>query len=235
MSRGIYKRHNRCEAHDSATDIRFAFNRVAHIGEDGCNAQIGIMGGTFDPVHMGHLACAEIARDALGLDAVLFVVSARPSFKQNQKVSPFHARFEMCRLAIADNPAFDITDMEYVRPGLSYTSDTLRALREFFPKNVGLNFIVGTDILESILEWHEAAALASLARFICVSRPSGNTREETLSEIRTAGFSIEMVKAPLLDISSSEIRERVRTDETIRYFAPLPVCDYICSTKLYKE
>lgn len=209
--------------------------RFDSLGSDGLSARLGIMGGTFDPVHMGHLACAEMARDAFMLDAVIFMVASRPSLKQEQAVTDVKSRLDMCKLAVADNHHFDVSSLEVRRSGITYTSDTLRQLRSHYPNNVELCFIMGADSLATLPEWHEADVVADLARMICVSRPGTDAVDEHLAVARRAGFSIDTLRAPLLDISSSEIRSRVRAGKAIRYLVPLPVCEYIVAHGLYTK
>lgn len=193
------------------------------------------MGGTFDPIHTGHLACAEMARGACGLDGVLFMVAARPSLKQEQAVSDAADRLAMCRLAIAGEAAFEVSPLEADRPGITYTADTLRALRGHYPSCVELCFIIGADSLETLPEWRDAPDLAGLASFICVSRPGRFDEGGLITAARDAGFRIEHVSAPLLDISSSEIRRRTARGEAIRYLVPPRVADYIGENGLYRR
>lgn len=209
--------------------------RFDALGVDGAPVELGIMGGTFDPVHLGHLACAEMARDAFGLDAVLFVVAGRPSLKQDRALAPARDRLRMCQLAVADNVAFEVSALEVERTGITYTADTLRALRAHYPAQVRLSFIAGADSLETLPAWHEADAVAALARILCVSRPGASDVDALVQRARQAGFTVELLDAPLLDISSSEIRRRVGAGRSIRYLTPLPVCGYIAAHGLYAE
>lgn len=209
--------------------------RLDGLGADGTRVRLGVMGGTFDPVHTGHLACAEMAADACGLDAVAFMVAPNPSLKRHQATAPAEDRLAMVRLAVADNPRFDASALEMARPGVTYTADTLRTLRGHYPENVELFFIVGADSLATLPRWHDAEALKDLATFVCVSRPGRFDADELLEGCRRAGFSIESVTAPLLDISSSELRRRVGKGEAIRYLAPLAVCAYVDAHGLYRE
>lgn len=209
--------------------------RFDALGADGAPVELGIMGGTFDPVHLGHLACAEMARDAFGLDAVLFVAAGRPSLKQHRALAPAHDRLRMCQLAVSDNAAFEVSALEVERAGITYTADTLRALRAHYPANVRLSFIVGADSLETLPAWHEADAVAELARILCVTRPGASDTSALVKRARQAGFTVELLDAPLLDISSSEIRRRVRAGRSIRYLTPLSVCSYIAAQGLYAE
>ena len=145
--------------------------RFDDLGADGAPARLGIMGGTFDPIHIGHLACAEQAREAFGLDAVVFIPTGVPAFKRDRAVTPAPDRLAMCRLAVLPNRHFDVSSLEIDRPGVTYAVDTVRALRAHFPANVELFFITGADSILSIARWRESAAVASLTRFIAVTRP----------------------------------------------------------------
>lgn len=194
--------------------------------------KLGIMGGTFDPIHMGHLACAEIAHDACGLDEVLFVVAGQPHFKQGQELAAAEDRLAMVRAAIADNEAFSATDEEIVREGITYTADTLAILARKRP-DAELFFIMGTDSLVTLPTWREPERIAKLARIICVSRP-GSFIDEILKErLDRLGFEVIFVEAPLLDISSSEIRARVARGQTVRYLVPEAARTYLERASLY--
>lgn len=205
------------------------------LGSDGKPARLGIMGGTFDPVHTGHLACAEMAMDACGLDGVIFMVAANPSLKQLQTVASPEERLEMVRLAVAANERFDVSDLELMREGVTYTSDTLRQLRAHYPEHVELAFIIGADSLTTLPQWHEAEVVKELATIVCVSRPGRFDEDELLQSCRDQGFRIEHVCAPLLDISSSELRQRVAASQSIRYLAPDAVCRFVQERGLYAE
>lgn len=210
-----------------------AIEAVAALAKEGESFRLGVMGGTFDPVHQGHLACAEMARDACGLDRVLFMVAPRPWMKSQQRMADAGRRLAMCRLAVAGNPSFDVSALELERPGLTYTSDTLRALREWLPESVDLFFVIGADTLETLPKWHEADALAAMATFVCVARPGHPDGGRLLERARASSFDVEWVDAPLLDISSSEVRRRVREGATIRYLVPDAVRAYIEEHGLY--
>ena len=133
--------------------------------------RLGIMGGTFDPIHMGHLVCAEQARDALDLDGVIFMPAGNPVFKKHIEVSDAHHRVAMCRAAIEDNPAFDVSTLEVDRAGDTYTVDTLETLRAHYPENVELYFIAGADAILTLPQWRDAPRLARLASFVGLNRP----------------------------------------------------------------
>lgn len=124
--------------------------------EDGQEFRLGIMGGTFDPIHYGHLVTAEQARESLDLDAVLFMPAGSPAFKLDKPVTPAEDRYAMTVLATAANPAFLASRFEIDRPGVTYTADTLHALRDFYPSQVKLYFITGADAIIDIVTWHDA-------------------------------------------------------------------------------
>ena len=143
---------------------------ISHLPELGADPEreyrLGIMGGTFDPIHFGHLVTAEQAREALSLDLVLFMPAGSPAFKQNSPVTDAEDRYAMTLLATAANPAFDASRFEIDREGITYTIDTLEALRAHYPLNVKLYFITGADAVLDIMTWHDAERMAKLATFI---------------------------------------------------------------------
>ena len=220
-----------CVAPSSSSEAMLA--RLNLLLEKGREVRLGVMGGTFDPVHTGHLACAQMALDACGLDGVLFMVAPRPWMKQGQDLADAEARVDMCRLATEGNASFAVSSMEVRREGKTYTSDTLRALREALPDAASLSFIIGADTLKTLPGWHEADELARLATFVCVSRPGGSGCKKLLARAQKKGFAIRWVDAPLLDISSSEVRNRLAQEETVRYLVPDPVLEYIHAHALY--
>ncbi|MEG1512239.1 MAG: nicotinate-nucleotide adenylyltransferase [Raoultibacter sp.] len=196
--------------------------------------RLGIMGGTFDPIHIGHLACAEQARDTFGLDAVIFIPAGNPVFKKNQVITPAAQRLEMCRLAVRSNPSFDVSDIEIRRPGDTYTVDTLRELRTYYPSNVELYFITGADAVFSIVRWRESAAIAGLAHLIAVTRPGYALSQEKRAYLaENSAFSVTYAEVTALAISSSDLRERVREGRSIRYLTMQHVFDYIHEKGLY--
>ena len=196
--------------------------------------RLGIMGGTFDPIHIGHLACAEQARDTFELDAVIFIPAGAPVFKKNQVITPAHQRFEMCRLAVQSNPAFDVSDIEIRRDGDTYTVDTLRELRAHYPSNVELYFITGADAVFSIVRWRESAAIADLAQLIAVTRPGYTLSSDKRAYLaENSNFSVTYLEVTALAISSSDLRHRVEQGKSIRYLTMQRVFDYIHEKGLY--
>lgn len=217
-----------------AARIAHVCDRFDDLGSDGAPVRLGVMGGTFDPIHIGHLACAEQAREAYGLSAVVFVPAGNPVFKRDRDVTPAADRLEMCRLAVESNPAFDVSALEIERGGDTYTVDTLRELRAFYPANVELFFITGADAVAKISRWHESDEVARLARFIAVTRP-GYDLSEVRRELEAGPFSVDFLEATALSVSSSDLRRRVSAGKSIRYLTMAGVLGYIESHGLYRK
>ena len=209
--------------------------RFDDLGRDGAPVRLGIMGGTFDPIHIGHLACAEQAREAYGLSAVVFIPAGCPVFKRDRDVTPAADRLAMCRLAVASNPAFDVSALEIERGGNTYTVDTLRELRAFYPDNVELFFITGADAVAKISRWHESEAVARLARFIAVTRPGYDLAGEVRRELEEGPFTVDFLEATALSVSSSDLRRRVSEGKSIRYLTMAGVLDYVETHGLYRK
>lgn len=195
---------------------------------------LGIMGGTFDPIHIGHLACAEQARESFDLDGVIFIPAGNPVYKKEQKVTPARQRLSMCELAVESNPAFDVSAIEVDREGDTYTVDTLRQLRAHYPDNVKLYFITGADAVFNIVKWRESSAIADLAHLIAVTRPGYVVSDEQKAHLaENSNFDITYIEVTALTISSSDLRDKVRDGRSIRYLTMLRVHDYIKSHCLY--
>ncbi len=197
--------------------------------------RVGIMGGTFDPIHHGHLFAAEEARARFGLGRVIFVPCGRPPHKQGKEITPGEHRYIMCALAVASNPHFEVSRVEIERPGPSYTIDTLRHFRKRFQPDAELFFITGADAILEILTWREADAVLREARCIAVARSGHDLCRlaATIGPDRAA--AIEVLDQPTLDISSTGIRERARSGLPIRYLTPTPVVQYIATEGLYAD
>ncbi|HXG41823.1 MAG TPA: nicotinate-nucleotide adenylyltransferase [Dehalococcoidia bacterium] len=197
--------------------------------------RIGVLGGTFDPVHWGHLVLAEQARDQLSLERVLFVPAGLPWRKVDRAVSPVAQRVEMVRLALESSP-FELSLLEAERPGPSYTVDTLQQLREMLP-GAELYFIMGHDALWDLPNWHRPADIVSLACLAVARRPD-RSGEEALAEVArrlpAVRERVVWLEMPLLGISGSDIRRRVREGRSIRYLVPPAVEDYIHRHGLYR-
>ena len=196
--------------------------------------RLGIMGGTFDPIHYGHLLMAEEARQAFALDQVVFVPNGRPAHKKAYLVSAPEDRYAMTLLATGSNPYFSTSRIEIERPGPSYTIDTLRAFRQMYPDLDALYFITGADAVLEILTWHEYDKLVRECRFIAVTRPGFVL--ERLPEVVDAEFldRVSFLPIPGLDISSTDIRRRVREGRSVKYLTPEPVEAYIQQQGLYR-
>lgn len=196
--------------------------------------KIGIMGGSFDPIHVGHLIMAETAREALGLDIVLFLPAGAQPLKQGKEVTPAEDRVEMIRRAITGNAGFGLSRVDVDRAGLSYTADSLAELREEYGEGP-MWFIIGSDSLLQLPRWHEPERVIAQARLAVVRRPTFSADLAALeAQVPGLGAAIDWVDAPLLEISATEIRQRVREGRSIRYRVVDPVREYIEQRKLYR-
>ena len=187
--------------------------------------RIGVLGGTFDPIHNGHLAAASEVHAALGLDRILVVPADVQPFKDAATVSPAQQRLEMARLAVAADARMEVSDVDIVRGAPTYTVDTLADLAAAHP-GAELFFITGADALARIHDWKDSERLAGLARFVGVTRP-GFGLPEGLDEA-------VLVEVPALQVSSTDVRRRVATGQPIRYLVPGVVADYIEEHNLYR-
>jgi nicotinate-nucleotide adenylyltransferase len=207
--------------------------------EQGNHPRIGVFGGTFDPVHWGHLISAEQSREQAGLDQVWFVPAARPPHKQDRPITPFAQRVEMLALAIAGQPAFRIEELEKDRPGPSYTADTLDELHNRSP-DVELFLLVGSDCLPDLPYWREPAHIVERAGLLIVARPgwpvwSGAQLRSALRLPETAVLRQQVVHVPAVDLSSRDLRRRCAEGRSLRFLLPRAVERYIEEKKLYRE
>jgi nicotinate-nucleotide adenylyltransferase len=214
---------------------------------------VGILGGTFNPIHYGHLEAAEEVRDRLKLDRVLFIPSFLPPHKHEEDMPSATQRLEMVRLAIAGNPHFKVSDIEVKRGGKSYTIDTIEALLPLYP-GAELYFITGLDSFLDIQTWKDWERLLTLCSFVVLSRPgycfadlakigfmaqaeqelAALDRQETEQVVvKPDGIKVFLERISLYDISSTDIRKRVRQARTIKYHLPDSVEHYIIENKLY--
>ncbi len=201
-------------------------------------SRYGILGGTFDPPHLGHLALAQEVFARLALDRVWFVPVGTPPHKPGRPIGAAAHRRAMVALAIGDDPRFALCTVELDRPGPSYTADTLVALRREWGEQTWMAFALGWDMLLYLPQWHEPArVVAALDCVAAVHRPGTSTRRDELAplEARVPGLreKLVVVPAPLLDISASQVRERVASGLPIRYLVPDAVCRYIAEHGLY--
>lgn len=194
------------------------------------------MGGTFDPIHFGHLVTAEEALVQFNLDRVVFMPTGMPALKAREDVTPAEDRYLMTVLATASHPDFDVSRIEVDRPGLTYTVDTLRSLRETHGPSTELFFITGADAVWDIVSWRDAETVADLATFIAATRPGYDLdAARRAHEDAETRFRIEYVDVPALAISSTDIRARVRERRPIRYLTPEPVVAYVAKRGLYRN
>lgn len=200
-------------------------------------SRIGISGGTFDPVHYGHLLIAETIREQFELDKVVFIPSGKPPHKLQGGVSDAEHRYTMVHRAISSNAFFEASRIELERNGFTYTVDTLEALRTAYGENTRLFFIIGADIVHDIINWRQPDRVFKLCEFIAVMRPGFN-RSNFTAEIKALvtryGARIHIAYAPLIDISSTVIRDRVSKGLSIKYLLPEPVESYITCNNLYR-
>ena len=198
--------------------------------------KIGIMGGTFDPIHLGHLATAESVREIFALDEILFIPAARPPHKLTRHVTDEIHRLAMTNLATRSNKFFRVSDIELKRTGLSYTLDTMDALHKQFGATTELFFIIGADSLADLSKWHEAKKLVERSHFIATTRSGVDVDFSATEKFFGAAASehIHRVTTPAIEISSTEIRERVKSGRSIKYLVPEAVEEYILREELYR-
>jgi len=200
--------------------------------------RIGILGGSFDPVHCGHLLLAESCREACGLDQVWFMPAATPPHKRRLTLAPAHHRIAMLRLATADHEAFQVTDLECVRGGVSYTVDSLTALRAMGPGD-RLHLLIGADTLLDLPNWKEPEHICALAGLVVVARrghqPDWEPLRRRIGAERFGHVDARLVEMPEIGISGTAIRAAVRAGRSIRYQTPGEVEAYIREHGLYGE
>jgi len=196
---------------------------------------IGLFGGTFDPPHSGHLILSAEAYAQLNLDRLLWVLTPDPPHKQDQPVTPLKHRLAMVKLAIADNPNFELSTIEMDRPGPHYALDTVKTVSEQNPAAY-LVYLMGGDSLRDLPSWHRPADLVAALRLIGVMRRPGVSIDLPVLEKKLPGLTakVRYVNVPLIDIAAHEIRQRVAGGRPFRYFLPSTVCDYIVEHNLYR-
>jgi nicotinate-nucleotide adenylyltransferase len=192
--------------------------------------RLGIMGGTFDPIHHGHLVAASEVAHLFALDEVVFVPTGQPWQKNGRKVASAEDRYLMTVIATASNPRFSVSRIDIDRPGPTYTVDTLREMRELHAPETEFFFITGADALEKMLAWHNAEDMFGLAHFIGCTRPGHSLADPGLPEGK-----VSLVEVPALSISSTECRERVQAGEPIWYLVPDGIVQYINKRNLYQD
>lgn len=198
--------------------------------------RVGILGGTFDPIHVGHLVTAEAVRNEYKLDKVIFIPAAIPPHKQEQSVTPALHRYIMTVLATYSNPYFEVSPIEMNRPGPSYTIDTIYELIEKYGEDTEFYFITGADAIAEIPTWDRIEELLGICQFIAATRqgclPNVDNIKEYFGELGQK--RIHRLNTPELEISSTDIRARIKNGISIKYIVPLPVEQYIYKEGLYK-
>ena len=196
----------------------------------------GVLGGTFDPVHLGHLVIAEEAREALGLDEVVLVPAGRPYFKVGRDVTEAGHRLAMVEQAVESNPFLRASEVETRRPGATYTIDTLVGLRQELGDDVGLYLILGLDALAELDRWHNPTRILDISTIVGAPRPGWECFDaRVVEEVRPgASNDVVLLGGPLVGVSGSDIRRRVSEGRSIKYHVPEPVEAYIYAHGLYK-
>jgi nicotinate-nucleotide adenylyltransferase len=192
------------------------------------STRLGVMGGTFDPIHNGHLVAASEVAARFGLDEVVFVPTGQPTFKQDQDVTAPEHRYLMTVIATASNPRFTVSRVDVDRSGVTYTVDTLRDLKNERP-DAELFFITGADAIAQILTWKDAEELFSMAQFVAVTRPG-----HALSIDGLPGDRVHVLEVPALAISSTDVRARERAGQPVWYLVPDGVVQHIAKHRLYR-
>ena len=192
--------------------------------------RVGVMGGTFDPIHHGHLVAASEVADSFALDEVIFVPTGEPWQKSERVVSPAEHRYLMTVIATASNPRFNVSRVDIDRKSPTYTVDTLRDLRVQLGEKTDLFFITGADALSKILSWKDAEQVFELAHFIGVTRPGFR-----LSDAHLPAAAVSLVQVPAMAISSTDCRNRVAAGQPIWYLVPDGVVQYITKHNLYRQ
>jgi len=197
--------------------------------------RVGVLGGTFDPVHLGHLAITEEVRIKLDLDRVIFIPAGQPRLRSDEYLTPAIDRLRMVELAIGDNPYFQVCDIEIQRSGPTYTVDTLVELGQRLGPDTSLYFIVGADILGQFHRWKDPEKVLEACHLVVVSRPGHQDDDwpEWFRGADSAKDKVTQLEIPMVDISGTEIRRRVRLGESVRHLVPDLVAEYIQDRKLY--
>lgn len=195
----------------------------------------GIFGGSFNPIHYGHLMICEYIKDEMGLDKVIFIPTGNPPHKDLEVSAK--DRYEMVRLAISSNPDFEISDIETIRVKMSYTVDTIRELKKIY-REEKLYFLIGLDSIFQLKTWMKIGDLSKEIEFVVALRPGYINKEEINREIdflrESFGTKVNLINTPLYEISSTDLRDRIREGKSLRYLIPKKVLDYIEESGFYK-
>ena len=199
--------------------------------------RIGILGGTFDPIHLGHLVVAENCWFQLGLDEVLFVPAGDPPHKRGRAISPAADRIAMVEAAMCDNPHFRLSRVDVDRPGASYSVDMVRALQTEYGKETSFFFIIGNDSLVDLPSWHDPESLVELCQVVAVNRPGYPPFDLTRLDgiVSRAADRIILLEVPSFDVAATDIRSRVAEGRPVAYLVPDAVRRYIEAKGLYRS
>lgn len=197
--------------------------------------KVGIMGGTFDPIHIGHLILAMEAINYKNLDEVWFIPTGNPNFKQDKNVTDKKKRFEMVKIATQDNKKFNVCDYEINKNGVTYSWETMKYLRENY--DYDFYFIMGEDSLMSVETWENAEDFLKNTKILaCIRRQEEMSKLDIkIDDLKSKGYFVEKIPTSFIDISSTKIREKVQTNQDFRYFVPNQVFEYIVRNKLYES
>lgn len=206
--------------------------------ETGHIKKLAIMGGTFDPIHIGHLMTAEEVRNEMGVDQVIFIPTGQPPHKESKRVTASEHRYLMTVLATVENPHFNVSRIEIDRPGATYTVDTIKEIKELYGADTKIYFITGADAVHEILTWDRVDELMKICEFVAVTRPGYKRRQlkEKVEELKGSfECKVHYLEVPALAISSSDIRARIKENRPIQYLVTQAVEQYIRKFKLYSE
>ena len=196
---------------------------------------IGILGGTFDPIHLGHLGIANVAKDQASLDRVLFIPAGHPRLKQAEPLAIVEHRLEMVRLAVSDTAGFEVCDIEAHRPGPTYSVDTLVELSANFGPSASLFFILGMDVLGQLHRWKDPERVLALCQLLVLDRPGEQDFDwdEFYQRMPKAKGRIQVINAPLFDVSATALRQKAAANDSLVGLVPDAVDEYIRKQKLY--
>ncbi len=197
-----------------------------------------LFGGSFDPVHLGHLIVSSDAAEQIGAARVVLIPGARPPHKQGRTLSPAAERLEMCRLAVADDPRFEVSDWEVHQPGPNYTLHTVRHFRQTLPADTPLYWLIGMDSLVELATWYCVGELLEACTLVTAARPGFEQPDlarltDLLSPAQIRKLQQYVLQTPLIDVGATDIRARVRAGRSIRHLVPEPVRQYILERGLY--
>jgi len=203
-------------------------------------SKVGLFGGSFNPIHVGHLALAEGAREALALDAVVFIPAGQPPHKDCRMLAPGPDRLRMVELAIADNPGFEVWDYEVHRPAVTYTIDTVRAWKAGHAPDDRVVFLIGADTICELASWKDVDLLLRECELVPVARPGWQAvvppeLARRVGDREAAALCSRMIRVPLVDVCSTDLRRRIAAGLSVRYLLPDSVAEYIRSRRLYAK